>query len=119
MVYIGDRYDNKGHYWRTEEELMTMDVDNALKHGQAGAEDAKPKRTTRSGAKAKAVEACPNPTHDGLEMVLPNGDPAVPPGKGKGKKKARITSKTYVEVSGDEAAPASPPVVPAKTRVKS
>jgi hypothetical protein len=98
---------------------MTMDVDNALKHSQAGAEDAKPKRTTRSGAKAKAVEACPNPTHDGLETMLPNGDPVVPPGKGKGKKKARITSKAYVEVSGDEAAPASPPVVPAKTRVKS
>jgi hypothetical protein len=119
MVYIGGRYDYEGRYRRTEEEVMTMDVDNALKHSQAGAEDTKPKRTTRSGAKAKAVEACPNPTHDGLETMLPNGDPVVPPGKGKGKKKARITSKAYVEVSGDKAAPASPPVVPAKTRVKS
>jgi hypothetical protein len=119
MVYLGGRYDNEGRKRRTEEELMTMDVDDALKDCQAGAEDPKPKRNTRSGAKAKAVEACPNPTHDGFETMLPNGDPVVPPGKAKAKKKARITSKAYVEVSGDEAAPASPPVVPAKTRVKS
>jgi hypothetical protein len=119
VVYLGGRYDNEGRKRRTEEELMTMDVDNALKDSQAGAEDAKPKRTTRSGAKAKAVGACPNPTHDGMETVLPNGDPVVPPGKAKGKKKARVTSKAYIDVSGDEAAPPSSTVVPAKTRVKS
>ena len=103
-----------------------MDVDTAMKdHQEAGTEEPKPKRTTRSsasGAKAKLPDACPNPTHDDFETVLINGDPVVPPTKAKTKKKkARVTSKPYVEISGDEGAPANPstPVVPAKTRVKS
>ena len=122
MVYVGGRYDNEGRKRRTDEEVMTMDVDTALKDRQAAStEDPKPKRTTRSGAKAKLADACPNPTHDDFETLLINGDPVVPSSKAKTKKKAWVTSKPYVEISGDEGAPANPstPVVPAKTRLKS
>jgi len=115
----------------TEEEVIVENVEAALK-GKKKAAGTEGKRTTRRSAKAKVAEPCPNPARDDIEGVLVNGDPVDPPTKAKAKKKARIASKPYIEISDDDGAvgtlpdaspppdtdDASPPIVAAKTRVR-
>lgn len=126
FVFCSGRDIHAGRQRLSEDDVVTEDIETTRNNRQVShAEVRKSRPATQSRASTAAAAniagASPNPTYDDFELLLPDGNLAVPPCKTGPQNEVTVTSMPYIQAfdnEDDDPIRELSPIFPHKTRAK-